>query len=548
MALSDLISRPLINPLEGLSQGIQTGVEIAAQKERLAIANQELVLRKQQTEAEYLAKGISAMGALSKAKGANRKVLGDVMLKYFANGNLRINEQTAKLLSSDTQYAKKTYDILQDMKRRGITDPTEQYTFIQGVVDADPDQVEQLLKLKEIQIKEQAEASSELSKALQLESVKAGFKVGQTQAEEQLKRETERVSEAAGVSIPLSLEKAMKGMTPEESSKYKITYRQIIGQRVADITKGLTGLTGVNKGKVNKLQGLLFQAQDQFVKDPEVAQQKLREADLLYGEIQTEKQADDMAKFNRNQARLEKINDDNQARRSQDAAVKRIDSLDKKYATLDQANVLIQSIESGNKKEIDRNLPGIMGFISGTRESLGRVSDRDLSLMLPNDKRAQIVGLLDSLTGKTAAQYSQENIALLREQFLRAEKYARTLKVYELQKELYNGRNSAVSTDQKLYAEGGSIYNRYNAAINKEIGTAKSRGIKLYRLTDEQIAGGEVGGVLSKPKVTRLTRKQAEANARSVLGADATSDAVSKYISEKIRENAKKNITVVIED
>lgn len=88
MALSDVIGRPLVNPLEGLEGGIATGFEIAQRREQLALQQQELGLKKQQIDNDFLEKGMAAIGNIAKSKGSGKKFYANLAVEYFKRGGI----------------------------------------------------------------------------------------------------------------------------------------------------------------------------------------------------------------------------------------------------------------------------------------------------------------------------------------------------------------------------------------------------------------------------------------------------------------------------
>lgn len=289
MALGDVIGRPLVNPLEGLGAGVQAGFEIAQGQERLRIANEELGLKKQQVESEYLAKGISAMSALAKAKGASRKVIGDVMLKYFANGNLRLNPETAKILSSDTEYAKKITDVLDDMDRQGITDSQRRMAFLQGVVDADPDQIDTQIEVEKLKLKAQAESQAFMGK----EVLKGAIEAGRTQAKqtfEAKQKQEEQILELAKVPRSPKIAEFAAKLPREQQAGYLAAYDTGAGLRVNALRdalsiKGKPTAPGF-AGKRGKALSLLNQVDDAWTSgDRQKADSLLNEAEIIAGDI-----------------------------------------------------------------------------------------------------------------------------------------------------------------------------------------------------------------------------------------------------------------------
>lgn len=289
MALGDVIGRPLVNPLEGLAGGVQAGFEIAQNQEKLRIANEELGLKKQEIQAEYLAKGISALNALSKAKGASRKVIGDVMLRYLANGNLDINPETAKLLAIDTQYATQITGVLESMDKNGITDPQRRVGFLQSVVGADPDQIETQIKLEEEKLKAQVSAQAYMGK----EMLKGAIEAGRTQAKqtfEAKQEEKKQIYELAKVPRSGKIAEFVSKLPSDQQGPYLAAYDTGAGLRVNSIrdsitTKGKPSAPGL-AGKRGRALSLLNQVDDAWVSgDRTKADALLNEAEIIAGDI-----------------------------------------------------------------------------------------------------------------------------------------------------------------------------------------------------------------------------------------------------------------------
>lgn len=94
MALGDVIGRPLVNPIEGLASGVQAGFEIAQNQERLRLANEELLLKKQQIDNDFIEKGMTAIANIAKAKGGGKKFYAKLAIKYMRHGGLEIDEES----------------------------------------------------------------------------------------------------------------------------------------------------------------------------------------------------------------------------------------------------------------------------------------------------------------------------------------------------------------------------------------------------------------------------------------------------------------------
>lgn len=187
MKFEELLYQPVQAPLEGFDKAVATGFEIAQNQERLRQAQEQINLKKEELQSEYVLKGIGALSALSKSKGAARKVFGNVMLNLFKKGNLQIDPDTEKLLLADVEYSKKINDVLSLMDEKGITDPQARIGFLQDVVGADPDKVDAQIELEKTKLKTLEETKVITSK----EGMKAVFDLQQEAAKGLVSQERE---------------------------------------------------------------------------------------------------------------------------------------------------------------------------------------------------------------------------------------------------------------------------------------------------------------------------------------------------------------------
>lgn len=168
MALSDLISRPIAAPLEGFDKAVGVGFELAQKQEQLKIANEELKLRQEQVQSEYLSKGMNALGALSKAKGPAKKMMMDLVTSYFTRGGIRVDPGAMTYIGSDEENIARVNKVAEALKEES---PVLRKLKIQQIFESDPEQLPDLFK--SIDIEEEAKIA--VSKALSVEAAKKTF-------------------------------------------------------------------------------------------------------------------------------------------------------------------------------------------------------------------------------------------------------------------------------------------------------------------------------------------------------------------------------------
>lgn len=544
MALSDLITRQIATPLEGFDKAVESGFKIAQQQQELSMAQERLKLQQDQIKQEYLTKGLHAFEALSKAKGTGRTVLGKLTFNYLKQAGLDVDENTQQLLLKEESYTQSMLGLVNQIKESGITDSSQIVAILSDAVakgKVDP---------------EQAKPQMDLIK----EKVKAGFAEQKQVGAAQQKLIEKAVSEGA----PVFVANALKSGDYDTSSKF-FTVRQNIEQSEALLKdsklidkKDMDSIrTAVNiaKSLANDQLGLdkALELSNQIkamaggfttVSAQKEEQNKTERFKAAQSAIES--------RFQQAQKRISDYADRNLIRDAEKENQNFFKDLDSNFAQLPKATSLLKIIESGKKAEIDSRIADIRGFISGTKESLGRISNKDLQLILPRDTRASVVGLLDSLTGNVSAKYSKENVKIIKKQFLEAERIARTIKVWDLQKEIYNQQQSSIPQVRDLYSPGGSIYKKIDAAINKEINISKARGFNLPRFTNEQIQSGEFSPVSPIPTI-RMKRSKAKEQASSILKrnnpkSDPTLDQINNQIDLFIKQSSEVGKNLIIEE
>jgi hypothetical protein len=104
MAFSDLISRPLTAPLEGLDKSIATGVELANNQYRTQIAMEQNQLEREKLQASYLDKANAMLPSLLKSKGKARSILMNQYINYSARGGSPVKVDSLEVaLSQPTE-------------------------------------------------------------------------------------------------------------------------------------------------------------------------------------------------------------------------------------------------------------------------------------------------------------------------------------------------------------------------------------------------------------------------------------------------------------
>ena len=102
MAFSDLISRPITAPLEGLDKSIATGVELANNQYRTQIAMEQNQLEREKLQASYLDKANAMLPSLLKSKGKARSILMNQYINFSAKGGSPVNADSLDVMLSQS--------------------------------------------------------------------------------------------------------------------------------------------------------------------------------------------------------------------------------------------------------------------------------------------------------------------------------------------------------------------------------------------------------------------------------------------------------------
>jgi hypothetical protein len=282
MALGDVIGKPLVNPLENLAGGVQAGFEIAQNQERLRIANEQLALQKERVASDYLQKGINALGAFSKAKGKSRSIMANLITSYLDRGGVKIDPNTAALLFSDEANTDLLATALEAEKQGG---PLAQKAYLISKLGVDAEELPTMLK----QIEIDSQARAEIGKAVQLESVKAGFRAGEAQVKATQEADKQILELAKIPRSPKIAEFAAK-LPREQQAGYLAAYDTGAGLRVNSLRDALSFKTGPSAPglgpKRARALSLLNQIDDAWVSgDRQKADSLLNEAEVLAGDV-----------------------------------------------------------------------------------------------------------------------------------------------------------------------------------------------------------------------------------------------------------------------
>ena len=250
MALSDLISRPIAAPLEGFDKAVGVGFELAQQQDRLRIAQEELALRQDQVQSEYLSKGINALGGLSKAKGPARKMMASLIESYFTKGGLRINKDALTFISSDDTNIDLVAEVSKAMQEKN---PAVQKAVLQKVLGADAEELPELLKTIDVMAQAEARANME------------GFKAGELRAREAEKVQAQSVQTAKeniakAKNLPISVMRRAATLPVQQQADYITTYESGIGGAANNILDNIKNIRGANPKKAAQIVTLTNQA------------------------------------------------------------------------------------------------------------------------------------------------------------------------------------------------------------------------------------------------------------------------------------------------
>jgi hypothetical protein len=187
MALSDLITRPLVAPLTGFNEAVQVGAGLAEGAEKLRLANEQLGIEQDKLNADYMSKGISALEYMSKTKGDGRRILGEAAFNLLSKGKVNFKKETKDFLLSDPQYTDTLANHFKDLEKLPIDQRSAAVARMQNI---NPDEAAQYLKMLELQQKGEIEAKSLMSKetfktnlALLTEQAKATAKISEKNVE-----------------------------------------------------------------------------------------------------------------------------------------------------------------------------------------------------------------------------------------------------------------------------------------------------------------------------------------------------------------------------
>lgn len=144
MAFSDLISKPITAPLEGLDKSIATGVELANSQYRTQIAMEQNQLEREKLQASYLDKANAMLPSLLKSRGKARSILMNQYINYSARGGSPVNADSMDVMLSqstedlDAAYQKILNSVGGDRQRAALVfrqkfgeDASEAATFIE---------------------------------------------------------------------------------------------------------------------------------------------------------------------------------------------------------------------------------------------------------------------------------------------------------------------------------------------------------------------------------------------------------------------------------
>lgn len=118
MALSDLISKPVVAPLEGFDKSVQTGFELAQNQEKLRIAQENVNLQQQQISEGFMSKAIGMLPAYLKATGKSKKMIGNAFASLWQRSGNAMNPEVLELINADDEISgslSQEYDRLKQL-------------------------------------------------------------------------------------------------------------------------------------------------------------------------------------------------------------------------------------------------------------------------------------------------------------------------------------------------------------------------------------------------------------------------------------------------
>ena len=298
MALSDLITRPITAPLTGFNEAVQSGAVLAEGQEKLRLANEQLGLEKQKIEGEYLSKGISALTALSKTRGVNRKIIGNTMVDYFKRGGMQLDDNTTQLLLNDDQMATDLVDVTKKAQETYPGNITLQTAHIEQALSSDPERAKEVIaSLKQEQI-----IQGQNAKAIAAEAAKMGLEISKQQfkSSEESKKETRKYIDtfAKEGKLPSNWSQSFPAGTSDEVVAAKLRgYQLTIDNAANEIEKKVTDLKDVPKSVSDELRMHIDNARSLYFtpgKGPQYATDELKKAQSIYtrygtGQVSAEK-------------------------------------------------------------------------------------------------------------------------------------------------------------------------------------------------------------------------------------------------------------------
>ena len=192
MAFSDLISRPLTAPLEGLDKSIATGVELANNQYRTQLAMEQNQMEREKIQQTYLDKANNLLPNLLKTTGKARSLLTSSYMNLMAKGGMPVNQDTMDLIGADDQLAPGVLSVYQEGKRIFGNDPAGLAAYMAEKLGVPPgDSYSQITGV----IKGQESARAAMSRAIYQQG-----QVAQRQmTASQLKREDTAQKEVSGL-------------------------------------------------------------------------------------------------------------------------------------------------------------------------------------------------------------------------------------------------------------------------------------------------------------------------------------------------------------
>lgn len=378
MALSDIISRPLTAPLEGFDKAVGVGFELAQKQQQVQIAQQKLELDQEEIKAGYLAKGISALSALPKAKGPAKRALADSAYALFIKGGLtNLDKNQWAILSSD-EVLPAFVNVESEAQNLYPNNPKLQNAYIAQRLQRDAD--EYYKTSSEHRLKE-AQLSQELQKQLTVEAAKQAFQSGvkqeerafetKSKAEEQFGKDLENYGASEEVLNWLNTK------TPEQRRALYSGYLSSVGRYkkfAEDNYKNLKDLTPAQQKQLDIARTLFDEASREYP-DPEKRSKaigKATKANGIFGAILSSQKSEEKSYLKQGKESLDLL------KSAQDVLGKTLTPELK--AKIDGLN---QIISTANNPEMRKNPFSGQGALS----ALGRVNDPRSSIREEEYKR-----------------------------------------------------------------------------------------------------------------------------------------------------------------